>query len=423
MVGLTVPGASELPAGGQRAARALRTGEVVAAGEGFELDVDAEAAAFAQLGGWPAILGRLLGGGELSPQEAGLALGQILTGVATPAQVAAYVTALRAKGETVGEMTGMVQAMVRHATAVLLEGDVLDTCGTGGDRSSSINASTIAALVVAGAGVAVCKHGGRAASSAAGSADVLEALGVAIDLGPEGVARCVAEVGMGFCFAPRYHPAMRHAIPVRRELGIATVFNFLGPLANPARARLQVVGVSDPAMAPKMLGVLAANGARRAMVVHGSDGLDELSTTGPSQVLWFDAEAPGDAGAEAPGGAGDEARNSELELAGTIDGPGVRRMTVDPVALGLAPATLADLRGGDAQVNAAIIRAVLDGHRGPHRDFVLLNAAAGFLVAGVVPDLASGVARAASSIDDGHARGVLDQLVEVSRAARRDEQP
>ena len=186
-------------------------------------------------------------------------------------------------------MTGLVRAMLAHAEPlpVSVPGDVVDTCGTGGDRSRSINVSTIAALVVAGAGARVCKHGGRAASSAAGSADVLEALGVVIDLGPAGVARCIEEAGIGFCFAPRYHPAMRYAAPVRSELGVATVFNFLGPLANPARARRQVVGVSDPAMADKMLGVLVANGCRRAMVVHGADGLDELSTTGPSTVLDF----------------------------------------------------------------------------------------------------------------------------------------
>lgn len=361
-------------------------------------DEDDEELSFqADLGGWPGVLSRLLVGDELSPDEAGCALGQVLRGEASDAQVAAFVTALRAKGETIGEMAGLVRAMLRHAEPLALSvpGDVVDTCGTGGDRSASVNASTMAALVVAGAGVPVCKHGGRAATSAAGSADVLEALGVVIDLDPAGVARCVAEAGMGFCFAPRFHPAMRHAIPVRRELGVPTVFNFLGPLANPARARLQVVGVSDPVMAPKMLGVLVANGARRAMVVHGADGLDELSPTGPNEVLLYDAD---------------------------VDGPRppdpVRRSTVDPAALGLGAASVDDLRGGDAATNAEAVRRVLGGGRGPQRDFVVLNAAAGLVVAAAAADMAEGVALAGRVIDDGRAQGVLDRLVEVSQAAR-----
>ena len=342
--------------------------------------------AFAAVGGWPAVLGRLVGGADLSAREAALAFGEILTGAATPAQIAAFVVALRAKGETVEEMTGLVRTMLDHAERVPVRGDLVDTCGTGGDRSRSVNVSTMAALVVAGAGARVCKHGGRAATSAAGSADVLEALGVVIDLGPEGVARCIEEAGIGFCFAPRFHPAMRHAIPVRRELGVATVFNFLGPLANPARATRQVVGVSDAAMADKMLGVLVANGARRAMVVHGADGLDELSTTGPSSVL--------------------EADDGE-----------VRRYGVDPAELGLAPATLASLVGGDAAHNAGVVRRVLAGERGPHRDVAVLNAAAGLVVAGLAPDLAAGVERAAAVIDEGAAARALEELVTVSRAA------
>ena len=383
---------------------------------------------FDDIGGWPAVLGRLLAGDELRPDEAEVVLGQILIGAATSAQIAAFVIALRAKGETVGEMTGLVRAMLRHATPLPVDGELLDTCGTGGDRSASINASTIAALVVAGAGVTVCKHGGRAATSAAGSADVLEALGVVIDLGPTGVARCVAETGMGFCFAPRYHPAMRHAVPVRRELGIPTVFNYLGPLANPARARLQVVGVSDWTMAPKMLGVLAANGARRAMVVHGASGLDELSTTGPSQLLWFDANEAEDGGL--PAGAGHPGLPAGAREMGLPAGAhqmglpvGAREMVVDPTELGLAPATVADLRGGDAAANAAVVRRVLGGERGARRDFVLINAAAGLLVAGQVGDLGAGVAAAAESIDTGSARRVLDQLVEVSRRASEEERP
>ncbi len=358
-------------------------------------------AAFAALGGWPAVLGRLISRQDLTADEAGSVLGEVLTGAATPAQIAAFVTALRIKGETVQEMTGLVRAMLTHAEplAVPRPGDLVDTCGTGGDRSRSINVSTMAALIVAGAGARVCKHGGRAATSAAGSADVLEALGVVIDLGPAGVARCIEETGIGFCFAPRFHPAMRFAIPVRRELGVPTVFNFLGPLANPARARLQVVGVSDPAMADKMLGVLVANGCRRAMVVHGADGLDELSTTGPSTVL--------EVGADTDGG----------DL-----GPdhGVRRYGVDPKRLGLAPATLEALRGGDAAANAEMVRRVLAGEPGPHRDIAVLNAAAGLVVAGLSADLSEGVGRAGAVIDSGAAHNVLDALVRSSRQAAAD---
>ncbi len=316
----------------------------------------ADGAAFEAAGGWPAIVSRLIAGDDLTGDEAGAAMGEVLAGDATPVQIAAFVTALRAKGETVEEMAGFVRSMLAAAEPLTIPGDLVDTCGTGGDRSRSINVSTMAALVVAGAGARVCKHGGRAASSAAGSADVLEALGVAIELGPRGVARCVEEAGIGFCFAPRFHPAMRFAVPVRRELGVATVFNFLGPLANPARARFQVVGVSDPAMGPKMLGVLAANGTRRAMVVHGDDGLDELSTTGPSTVLELDPAGPGDKPDGGPDG-GD----------GAAAATGIRRWTVDPAELGLAPASLADLRGGDAAFNATVVRQVLDGDGGPRR--------------------------------------------------------
>src|ERR1700722_4870112 len=207
-------------------------------------------------GGWRHVLSQLIAGKDLSGDEAAAAMGNVLAGEATHAQIAAFVTGLRAKGETVDEMAGMVRAMLTHAVPLRIKGELVDTCGTGGDGSRSVNVSTMAAFVMAGAGVKVCKHGGRAATSAAGSADVLEALGVAFDLGPEGVARCVNEVGMGFCFAPRFHRAMRCAVPVRRGLGVVPVFNFLGPLANPARVRHQVIGVSDPSMAETMLGVL-----------------------------------------------------------------------------------------------------------------------------------------------------------------------
>jgi anthranilate phosphoribosyltransferase len=349
------------------------------------------------IGGWPAILGRLASGQDLGAVEAGAALDEVFQGNATPAQIAAFVFGLRCKGETVEEMTGLVASMLRAAERVSVPAELadrlVDTCGTGGDRSGTINVSTIAALVVAGAGVPVCKHGGRAASSQAGSADVLEALGVVIDLGPEGVARCIEEAGIGFCFAPRYHPAMRHAIPVRRELGVPTAFNFLGPLANPAGVRRQVVGVGDPAMAAKMIQVLAAGGSSHVMVVHGADGLDELSPTGRSTLHEYLAGEQGDA----PG------------TFSTVE--------VDPSKLGLVRSELGDLRGGDALTNADLARRVLAGERGPRRDVVLLNAAAALLVGGSVANLTDGIGLAGESIDSGAAATALDQLIEVSKAA------
>ena len=358
-------------------------------------------ASWADLGGWPGVLGRLAEGIDLDSAEAGAALSEVLQGNATPAQIAAFMFGLRCKGETVEEMTGLVAAMLAASERVVVAPDLaarmVDTCGTGGDRSGTINVSTIAALVVAGTGVPVCKHGGRAASSQAGSADVLEALGVVIDLGPAGVARCIEEAGIGFCFAPRYHPAMRHAIPIRRELGVPTAFNFLGPLANPARVRRQVVGVGDPAMAVKMAAVLAAGGATRALVVHGADGLDELSTTGPSTLYEWRA-AP-----EQP---------CDLEA-----------VIVDPGLLGLAPARVKDLLGGDAATNATLARRVLAGAPGPHRDIVLLNAAAGLVAAGVCDGLAEGLVQAAASIDAGAAEAALERLVAVSCEAGTGSRP
>jgi anthranilate phosphoribosyltransferase len=339
---------------------------------------------FEGLGGWPAVLGRLMARRDLTADEAAAALTEIFAGDATPAQIAAFITGLRIKGETVEEMTGLVRTMRDFAERVPVADDAIDTCGTGGDRSHTINVSTIAAFVAAGAGAKVCKHGNRAASSASGSADLLEALGVVIDLGPAGVARCVDEAGIGFCFAPRFHPAMRHAGPVRRELGVPTVFNFLGPLANPGRVRRQVVGVSDPAMAATMMGVLKANGAVRAMVVHGGDGLDELSTTTTSTVLEL----------------GDDGEMTERQ--------------VDPQSLGLDRADGSQLRGGDAATNAELARKVLAGDLGPHRDIVLLNAAAATVVAGLAASLEDGLVIAAGSIDSGAAVQALDRLVATS---------
>jgi anthranilate phosphoribosyltransferase len=268
---------------------------------------------------------------------------------------------------------------------------VMDLVGTGGDRLRSINVTTLAALVVAGCGVPVCKHGNRAASSAVGTADVLEALGVAIEIGPEGVARCVAEAGMGFCFAQRFHPAMRYVAPIRRELGVPTIFNYLGPLTNPSRTRHQLVGVNDPAMASVMATVLGATGSRRAMIVYADDGLDELSVTSPSTVLELN---------------GDGAGSTTLS-----------EWRVDPISLGFAPATMQDLRGGDAAFNAAAIRSILAGAPGPNRDIGVLNAAAALMVIGRVEDLAAGVALACESIDTGSAEGALEKLVATSQAA------
>lgn len=344
------------------------------------------------LGGWPAVLRSLTQRTDLDRAVAGAAMGQILDGEATPAQIAGFIVALRMKGETAGELTGMVEAMLERATPVVLaEPDgVIDLVGTGGDGSGSINVSTLAALTVAGAGGTVCKHGNRAASSQCGTADLLEALGVAVELGPEGVARCVAEAGMGFCLAPRYHAAMRFAGPPRREMGIPTVFNFIGPLANPARVRRQMTGVSDPAMADRMIDVLADRGAERAMVVFGHDGLDELTVTTSSTVK--------------------ELRDGE-----------VRTYDLHPRALGLGDATPADLQGGAPEVNAALAREVLAGAEGPKADVVALNAAAGLIVAGVVDDFPSGLELARTSLREGRAASVLDRLVAVSQEAKAAE--
>jgi len=332
------------------------------------------------------VLARLVRGDDLPDDLAEAALATILRGEATDGQIAAFAVALRAKGERPEELAALVRTMMRFADRVTVPDadQVIDTCGTGGDRSGTVNVSTMAALVAAGAGARVAKHGNRAASSQCGSADVLEALGVAIDLGPEAVARTVEEVGIGFCFAPRFHAALRFAGPVRRELGVPTTFNFLGPLANPAGVGRQAVGVSDPAMVERIVGALAALGRTRALVFHGHDGLDELTTTGPSTVF--------------------ELRDGEI-----------RRFELDPADLGLGRATVADLAGGDATANAAIVHRVLDGASGPVRDIVCLNAAAGLYLADLVDDLGGGVALAAAVLDDGRARGTLDRFVAATQ--------
>jgi anthranilate phosphoribosyltransferase len=340
---------------------------------------------------WPPLLVRLLSGQDLSAEEAAAAMSRIMSGESTPVQVAAFAVALRAKGETPEEIGGLARTMLALAPPVETPGPVVDTCGTGGDRAGTINVSTIAAVVAAGAGAIVAKHGNRAASSRCGSADVLEALGVNVALDPAGVARCLRECGIGFMFAPVFHPAMAHAAVARREMGVPTFFNFLGPLTNPARPSGQVVGVADPRMLPVVAGVLAGRGTS-AFVVRGGDGLDELTTTGPSTVL-------------------------------RVEGGELREETLDPGALGLPPARPEDLAGGDAATNADVARSVLDGATGPARDIVLLNAAAALTVAGIADDPAGGLGLAAAAIDDGRARAVLERWITVSNEPGPGEEP
>ncbi|MDQ1510680.1 MAG: anthranilate phosphoribosyltransferase [Actinomycetota bacterium] len=337
------------------------------------------------------ILARLTRGAELSADEIDLAADEIFEGRVSEVQAAGFIVALRTKGETADELAALVRAMHRFSTPVKVGDGAIDTCGTGGDRSGTVNVSTMAALIAAGAGARVVKHGNRAQSSRSGSADVFEELGVAIDLGPVGVARCVEEAGVGFCFAPRYHPAMRFLGPARKELGVPTTFNFLGPLANPARVQRQAVGVSDPAMAATMLATLRVLGTQRAMVFSGDDGLDELTTTTTSTV-------------------------HEL-----IDG-NLHEFKIDPLDVGIARSDAAQLCGGDAATNAGVLREVLAGKPGPCRDIAVLNGAAALMVAGLAGDLAAGVEMAIASVDGGAADRALEALVRVSRAERAVEQ-
>jgi len=326
----------------------------------------------------------LVEGHSLTLDEAAASMNEIMKGDATPAQFGAYVTALRLKGETVQEIAGMARVMREKALHVSVSGVLVDTAGTGGDRSGSFNISTTAALVAAGAGVKVAKHGNRAMSGATGSADVLEALGVNIDLSPEGVQQCIEEVGFGFMFAQRYHPSMRFAAGPRREIGIRNVFNILGPLTNPAGAKRQVIGVADPAMARRMAEVLGTLGSERALVVHGEDGMDELTITGPSQV-W------------------------ELK-----DGS-VTEYAFTPDSVGLQTADAGTLAATSADYSAATVRSVLGGTSGPARDVVLLNAAAALAVGGAAESLSDGVVQASESIDSGAASRVLAGLAELSQ--------
>lgn len=336
---------------------------------------------------WPEVLSALISREDLSADQTSWAMGEVLAGEATPSQIAGFAVALRAKGETVEEVEGLVAAMLAAATPISVPGRVLDVVGTGGDRSMSVNISTMAALVAAAAGARVVKHGNRSASSQAGSADVLEALGIRLDLPAERVEAVVDELGITFCFAAAFHPALRHAAIPRRELGIGTTFNFLGPLANPVQPAAQAIGCADPRMAPVMAGVFARRGAD-AWVFRGDDGLDELTTTTTSTV-WL------------------------------VSGGEVRAATIDPLDHGLARAEAGALRGGDAAHNAAVVRRLVDGETGAVRDAVVLNAGAALAVyeaAGGPPheQLAAGIARAREALDSGAARSLLDRWVSIT---------
>ena len=336
---------------------------------------------------WSEILEQLLAGGDLTEHHACDAMSSILRGEAESAQIAGLLVAMRAKGPSAEELTGFLAAMQDAAERVPVDAEelcLIDTCGTGGDGHKTINISTGAAIVVAGAGGKVCKHGNRAVSSASGSADVLEALGIDIEMGPSEVADSIAEAGIGFCFAPRFHPAMRHAGPARKSLGIPTFFNFLGPLANPARVRRQIIGASDPGVAEAIAAVLERLEHRNAMVIVGHDGLDELSAQGPANVI-------------------------HLKHGQTT------RYEIDPSEFGISCDTADAIRGGDAAANAESIVAVLGGEHGPKRDVVALNAAAGLIVADLAADMDEGMEMAASAIDSGRAMAVLSAWQEFSR--------
>jgi anthranilate phosphoribosyltransferase len=339
---------------------------------------------------WPAVLGALIRGEHLAADEAAWAMNEIMDGAATPAQIAGFGVALRIKGETPGEVAGLARAMLDHATAISIPGPTVDLVGTGGDGARTVNISTMGTIAAAAAGARMVKHGNRAASSACGTADVLEALGVVIDLPAPATEQLVAEVGAGFLFAPLYHPALRHVIVPRRELGVPTVFNILGPVANPANPAVQALGVADPRTGPILAGVLASRGCS-ALVFHGTDGLDELTTTAPSTV-WI------------------------------VHGGTVTETVFDPAQLGITRSLPADLEGGDPVHNAGVVRAFLGGTPGPVRDTALLNAGAALAAAAgvagpdeLVPALADGYRRAAAAVDSGAAADLLDRWVHTSK--------
>lgn len=348
---------------------------------------------------WPDLLAALLRAEPLSTADTAWAMGEIMSGSATPAQIAGFAMALRAKGETASELTGLVETMLTEAVPVdlpdALRAEAVDVVGTGGDRAHTVNISTMTAIVLAGAGVRVVKHGNRASSSSCGAADLLEFLGIPLDLGPQGVTRCVTEAGIAFCFAARFHPGMRHAGVPRREIGVPTAFNFLGPLTNPARPRAAAVGCFDTRMAPVMAEVFARRGDS-AVVMRGEDGLDEFSTAAATR-LWTAHEGK------------------------------VTETLADAADLGVARSRPGDLRGGDAAFNGDVARRLLAGETGPVRDAVLVNAGAALAARdGLGGDLMiamrDGIVRAAAAIDSGAAAKALDRWVEVAQAARAAEQ-
>lgn len=330
-------------------------------------------------------ISKIVDGIDLTEQESEMVMEEIMGGQATQAQIASFLTALRIKGETVEEITGAARIMRQKSTKIQVDDpNMVDTCGTGGDRSHTFNISTAAAFVVAGAGVTVAKHGNRSVSSRCGSADVLKALGVKIDISPEKVERCINDIGIGFLFAPLYHPAMRHAIGPRQEIGIRTIFNILGPLTNPAGASCQVIGVYSSHLTERLARVLVNLGATHCMVVHGSDGLDEITITGETTV------------SEGYGG-------------------NVKTYTVRPGDFGMRTGTIEDIRGGDAMDNARIIEKVLNGEIGPRRDIVVLNAAAGIFVGGKTANFKTAIQIAEESIDSGKALEKLEALRSLTR--------
>ena len=323
-------------------------------------------------------------GESLSMEDAVTVMREVMEGEVTPAQLGSYLTALALKGETPEEIAGFATVMREKSLRVAVDGTAIDTCGTGGDRKGTFNISTAAAFVVAGAGLTVAKHGNRAASGDCGSADVLEALGVRIELPPEAVERCLSEIGIGFMFAPAYHPAMRYAAPVRREIGIRTVFNVLGPMTNPAGVPCQLIGVGYPEVAEKMAEALRLFGTHHAIIVHSDDGMDELSL-GSDTAGWE-----------------------------VLDGE-IRPYVVRPRDLGLPHATPDGLRGGDPAANAATMRDILSGSGGPVRDAVVLNSGAALVAGDVANTLAEGIEMAAASISDGRAAEKLDAMVSLTR--------
>lgn len=351
-----------------------------------------------QFVGWPAVLAGLIEKNDLSSSQAEAAITEILNGVATPSQMTAFIVALRAKGETAEELEGMLRAVRAAGARVQLEPHVaeraIDIVGTGGDKSNSVNVSTMSSLVVAGAGVPVCKHGNRAASSMCGAADLLQEAGVSVELDPQGVEACISETGIGFCLAARFHPAFRYTAPSRREIGIPTAFNLLGPMANPAPIANMLVGVAVPNMMERMAGALMSRGVTSAWVVHGHGGIDELAVSGPNIVF-------------------------ELR-----DGA-VHTFEINAKDFGIPVSTLDDIRGGDAAENLAIMRDTFSGSTGPVRDIVTFNAGCAMYISGLVGDVTEGIDRARASIDSGAAASVLSALVAVSsrEAARMESQP